>query len=100
MGVTPQELALLYPLLYHMAEPDTWESISKHGLLCTSALLTLFEIDDAKKQEIEGCKRAESIEIKHATRGRAVIRDQKPIIESKLRAALQDCTVEEWYRLL
>ncbi len=100
MAVTPQGLASLYPLLYHMAEPDSWESISKYGLLSTSALLTLFAINDAKRQEIESCKRAESIEIKHPTHGHAVIRDQKPIIESKLETALQDCTVEEWYRLL
>ncbi|SRR6266567_3691517 len=100
MGVKPQELASLYPRLYHMAEPDSWDSISKHGLLSTSTLLTLFEINDATRHEIEGRRRAESREIRHPTLGRAVIRDQKPIIESKLRESLQDCTIEEWYRLL
>jgi hypothetical protein len=100
MGVTPTELAEYYPVLYHMAEADSWESISKHGLLSTSALLTLFEVDGRTRQEIEGSKRARSIEVRHATIGRAVIRDQKPIVESKLQASLLDCSVEEWYRLL
>jgi hypothetical protein len=100
MGVTPTELAEHYPVLYHMAEADSWQSISEHGLLSTSALLTLFEVDGATRQEIECRKRVRSIEIRNPTIGRAVIRDQKPIIESKLQTSLQDCSLEEWYRLL
>jgi hypothetical protein len=100
MGVTPEDLAELYPRLYHMAEHGSWESIVKHGLLCTSALLDLFGIRGEERQNIETRRRAQSYEIRHETHGRVVIRDQKPIIESKLRASLQDCELEEWYRLL
>lgn len=100
MGVTPEELANLYPRLYHMAEPGSWESIRKYGLLSTSSLLTLFGIDSNMRREIEMRRRSKSYEIKEAEHGRAVIRDQKPIVESKLQAALQDCTLEEWYALL
>jgi hypothetical protein len=100
MGVTPEELAELYPRLYHMAEADSWESIAKHGLLSTSALLDLFGINGEERQNIELRRRGRSQEIKHAVHGRVVVRDQKPIIESKLKASLQDCTLEEWYRLL
>ncbi len=100
MGVTPEELANLYPRLYHMAEPGSWESIRKYGLLSTSNLLTLFGIDGNVRREIETRRRSRSYEIKDAEHGRAVIRDQKPIVESKLQAALQDCTLEEWYALL
>jgi hypothetical protein len=32
MGVIPEELAELYPRLYHMAEADSWESVARHGL--------------------------------------------------------------------
>lgn len=46
MGVTPEELANLYPRLYHMAEPGSWESIRRYGLLSTSSLLSLFEITE------------------------------------------------------
>lgn len=100
MGVTPEELAKIYPRLYHMAEPGSWESIRKYGLLSTSSLLTFFGIDGPARQEIETHRRNKSHEIRHAKHGRAVIRDQKPIVESKLKAALQDCTLEEWYALL
>ena len=100
MGVTPEELAELYPRLYHMAEADSWESITRHGLLSTSALLDLFEINGEERLNIELRKRVRSHEIRHRNHGRAVVRDQKPIIESKLQASLKDCTLEEWYRLL
>jgi hypothetical protein len=100
MGVTPKELAELYPRLYHMAEVGSWENIVKHGLLSTSALLDLFEINVEERRNIESQRRERSYEIKHAVHGRAVIRDQKPIIESKLQTSLQDCTLEEWYELL
>jgi uncharacterized protein DUF7002 len=100
MGVTPDELAAFYPYLYHMAEPGTWESICRHGLLSTSSLLTLFEFDGEARRPYEERKREESVEINHPCHGRAVLRDQKPIIESKLKFALQDCTLTDWYKLL
>ncbi len=100
MGVTSKELADLYPRLYHMAEAGTWDSIRKHGLLSTSSLLTLFEVDDRTRNEIEAQRRPESVPITHARHGRAVVRDQKPLIHSKLLQSLRGCTPEEWYRLL
>jgi len=100
MGVSPEKLAELYPRLYHMAEADSWESIRKRGLLSTSSLLSLFDIDSESRRTIELCKRGRPHEIKHEKYGRAVIRDQLPIVESKLRACLQDCSPEEWYAFL
>lgn len=100
MGVTPREIADVYPRLYHMAEAGTWDSIRNHGLLSTSRLLTLFEVDDIERHKIEATRRPKSIPITHARHGSAVVRDQKPLIESKLRGSLRACTPEEWYRLL
>ena len=100
MGVTPQELADTYPLLYHMADAGSWESIWKHGLLSTSSLLELFEINGKEREDIEAKRRPESVEIAHPKYGRAVVRDQKPLSESKLAKSLSGCTVPEWYRLL
>ena len=100
MAVTPAQLAEVYPRLYHMAQADGWESIKRHGLLSTSALLDLFDVSGEQRSEIEAQRRSRSHEINHEEHGRAVIRDQKPIIESKLLSALRDCTLEEWYRLL
>lgn len=100
MGVTPEQLASFYPRLFHMAEPGSWEGICRHGLLSTSALLDLFEIHGETREEIELRRREKSIEITHPVHGRAVIRDQKPIIEQKLAASLTDCSPQDWYRIL
>lgn len=100
MGVTPEELADAYPLLYHMADAQSWPSIRKHGLLSTSSLLDLFEVEKAERKRIESERRPESVEITNRKLGRAVVRDQKPLIESKLAKTLSGCTVSEWHRLL
>jgi hypothetical protein len=100
MGVTKEELSAAYPYLYHMAAVNSWEGIRKHGLLSTSSLLTLFEVQGKSRERIELQRRNESVEISHPKHGSAVIRDQKPIIESKLKAALTDCKIEDWYLLL
>jgi hypothetical protein len=100
MGVTPEELAQVYPRLYHMADAQSWESIRKHGLLSTSSLLDLYEVKGKERDDIETHRRPESVPILHDKHGRAVVRDQKPLIESKLRKGLKDCTIEQWHRLL
>jgi len=100
MGVAPEELAEVYPLLYHMADANSWLSICKHGLLSTSALLDLFEIKSAERRRIETERRPESVEIRNRKYGCAVVRDQKPLIESKLAKTLAGCTVSEFHRLL
>jgi hypothetical protein len=41
----PERLASRYPVLFHMAEDGSWESIRERGLLSTSALLDLFEVE-------------------------------------------------------
>lgn len=100
MGVTPEELAQTYPRLYHMADAQSWESIRKHGLLSTSSLLDLFEVEGQERDDIETRRRPRSVPIFHEKYGRAVVRGNDPIIESKLKVALRNCTLEQWYRLL
>lgn len=100
MGVTPEDLAQTYPLLYHMADSRSWNSIREHGLLSTSSLLDLFGIRGEERDSIEARRRAECVEITSREHGCAVVRDQKPLIESKLAKSLRDCTVPQWHRLL
>jgi hypothetical protein len=102
MGVTPEELAQTYPLLYHMADARSWESIQRHGLLSTSALLDLFGVQGEERDRIEAQRRPDSVEITNPKLAGAVVRDQKPLIESKLEKALKPChcTLPQWYRLL
>ena len=96
-----EELVRQYPYAYHMAETGTWDSIKRHGLLSTVALLDLFEIKGAARQSIENERRPESVTINHPKHGQAVIRDQKPMTESALLKCLKrPVTPRDWYRTL
>ncbi len=89
------------PVLYHMAECGSWNSIRRHGLLSTSALLELFEVPETTRGVIGANRRPDNVVIEHPRLGRAVIRDQKPMDDAGLLRCLQDGLVpEEWYRLL
>lgn len=91
----------VYPRLYHMAHAGAWLSIERHGLLSTTALLDLFEIGGQRREQLESSRRARSEEINHPIHGRALLRDQIPLNESKLAKALQDgLTPHDWYRIL
>ena len=58
-----ERLISRYPTLYHMAEDGSWESIRKHGLLSTSALLDKFEIEGEERLAIESARRPEIVRI-------------------------------------
>lgn len=89
-----------YPRLYHMAESGGWASVRKHGLLSTSALLDLFEIDGAKRREIESEWRPNIVPIEHPIHGAAAIRDQWPMPPEHLAAGLDGITPQQWYEFL
>lgn len=98
--MTPEEFVARHPTLYHMAEQGSWESIREHGLRSTSALLDLFEISGPRRHAIESAHRPASVQIDHPRFGVAVIRDQKPMSETKLRSCLIGMEPREWYELL
>jgi hypothetical protein len=83
-----------------MAEADTWKSIQKCGLLSTTALLDMFEVNGQERYRIESCHRPECVTISHTKFGTAVIRDQKPMSDAALRKCLQRMTPREWYEIL
>ena len=93
---TIDELVSKYPRLFHMAESGTWERIQEHGLLSTTALLDLFEVEEPKRSRIESKWRRQSESIAPGV----VIRDQKPMSPRSLENVLEDMTPEQWYRLL
>jgi hypothetical protein len=95
-----EDLIAEFPTLYHMADAHSWDSVQRHGLLSTSALLDMFEINGKKRHRVESCHRPKCVTIEHPTFGTAVIRDQKPMSESALRKCLQGMTPREWYRTL
>jgi Family of unknown function (DUF7002) len=99
--MTPAEFANRFPLVYHMAETGTWSSIRRHGLLSTSALLSLFGYDDHRRCAIEARHRPECVTIHHDVYGEATIRDQKPMNEARLAGCLTGgLSPSDWYMIL
>jgi len=94
------EIIRHYPRLYHMAELGSWESIKRHGLLSTRALLDLFEAKDPVRSQILRRRRPECVRLQHPEHGAAVVRDQIPLREAPLRGCLTDMTFEEWLEAL
>jgi hypothetical protein len=100
-GVTIEELVEAYPRLYHMAAAQSWSGIQRYGLLSTTALLDLFEINGSDRDRIELQHRPCCESIKHQKHGIAVIRDQKPMSDAGLVRALKDgLKPKDWYRIL
>src|SRR5262245_7523373 len=98
---TIDEFVEAFPTGYHMAEPGSWDGIRKHGLLSTSSLLDMFEVPEPQRNELEARRRPQSVQIHHPRFGTAVLRDQKPLSESKLAKCLTGgVTAEQWIRLL
>jgi len=91
----------LHPKLYHMAWEGAWPSIVKHGLLSTEALLDLYDVTGERRSKILATHRAESVRIEHPQYGTAMIRDQKPMNDTKLSRCLTGgLKPADWYRLL
>jgi Family of unknown function (DUF7002) len=98
--MTIEELTTHYPRAFHMAEFGTWDSISRHGLLSTSALLDLYGVTGDRRVQLESRHRSRCETITHPLYGSAVIRDQKVLSESALRKCLSGATPQQWYELL
>lgn len=100
IGVTIEMLAQRYPRLWHMAEAGSWDSIRRYGLRSTTALLDLFGISGNKREIIEARRRPDSVVVTSPEIGRALIRDNKPMLDSVLDRTLVGYSREQWYRLL
>lgn len=99
MDVT--DLETLHPRLFHMADANSWDGIRTHGLLSTSALLDLFEVEEPRRSSIESDRRPEAVQLNHARHGVVTIRDNKPMTTPALEKCLQDgMTPTDWYRNL
>ena len=99
--MTPEELATRHPHLYHVTEPGAWKSIKQNGLLSTTRLLDLFEVDKEKRIVIETKRRPSSIVIEHSRYGRAIINDNLPLNEKSLTKCLEHgLTPADWLCIL
>ena len=89
-----------YPVLYHMAEKDTWPDIRDKGLLSTSAALDRYNLTGTARAALEVSHRPEKVTV-GTEADRIVLRDQKPMHPSRLEKALIDGTTPSaWYAFL
>lgn len=94
------ELARLYPTLFHVTDLGNADGILRHGLWSTHEVLDLFEADEATRAEALDQTRQRSIPLSHPEHGVASVRDQLPLLVGRLRSALTDMTVSEWLHRL
>ncbi|MDE2968084.1 MAG: hypothetical protein OXS30_11460 [Chloroflexota bacterium] len=99
-GELVERFAARYPRLYHMAESGSWRSIWERGLLSTTALLDLFEVNGLTRREIESEWRPTSVAIRHPIQGSAVVRDQWPMPPEHLASGLEGIRPQQWYEFL
>lgn len=59
--MTPDEVIVTFPRLWHMAADGSWPSIRDRGLLSTSALLDLYEVTGDERVSLESRHRPESV---------------------------------------
>jgi hypothetical protein len=95
--MTPEDLAKLHPFLYHATDPVNLDGILNHGLLSTRCVLSLHGFSDSKRDAFVRRRRPESESITRGQHVAAVITDNKPLVESKLKSRLNDnLTLEDW----
>lgn len=96
-----ETLVQRFPRLYHVADPAAWPGIERLGLLSTTAILDLFDTPPATRALIESARRPAAVRLQHPVHGTIVIRDNKPLLESRLAGCLQDgLQPVDWYRML
>lgn len=83
-----------------MAEDGSLESIERHGLLSTTALLDLYGVRGEERYAVESCRRPGMVRLVHPEHGVAWVRDNKPMQEKTLSKCLVGITPRQWYETL
>jgi hypothetical protein len=99
--MTPFQLAQEHPRLWHVTATDAIPSILERGLLTTSHILALWEVDPAQRDAYLAERRRLPVTLTHPELGSIVINDNAPLDERKLSAVLDDgLTTSDWLRML
>ena len=93
-----RDLVSRFPTLFHVADPTSWDSIAEHGLLSTSALLDLYGINGARRDEIEAWPRRREFRLDGYSLPTVLIRDQVPLLPLRDAHLLDGLTVSDWCR--
>lgn len=94
-----EQLVTNHPVLFHMAEDETWPSIEQHGLLSTRALVDLYDPAPEERRAVLQEVRRTSITLVNPVHGSAVVRDQGPL-KFLDRVLEDDTTIQEYLDLL
>ena len=99
--MSPEELSARHPKLFHVTLPAMTGSIRRHGLLSTSRLLDLFEMQGAARERLERCRRPGPATLKHPDHGEVILNDQTPMSETALAGCLDDgLSPADWFQML
>lgn len=96
-----EDLFSIFPRLYHAGDRAAWDSIRRHGLLSTSALLDLYGVHGDDRRAFESLRRPRSVTLARAGYPEILLRDQSPMSDDALHRCLVDgMTPRRWYELL
>ncbi|MEM9797135.1 MAG: hypothetical protein AAF919_11640 [Pseudomonadota bacterium] len=99
--MTPEELAVRHPRLYHVTEPGAWPSIERHGLLSTNVALDRFEAPRDVVAKVTRAPRSTTVPLEHPKHGTLILNDQLPLSSKALASCLDGgLTPQDWLRLL
>jgi Family of unknown function (DUF7002) len=79
MPISRAEFENAYPVLFHVSLARDVAQIKRHGLLSTTALLDLCEIEAEPRSRIENHPRPKAISISHPIHGEFLVNDQAPM---------------------
>lgn len=86
--MTPEQLAIIHPQLFHVTQPGAWQSIKRYGLLSTEAAMNLFEAPEALRVVVRSAPRPETVPLHHPNYGVMELNDQKPMTAAALARCL------------
>ncbi len=99
--MSPEELAVRCPTLYHVTTPGAWQTTKLHGLLTTTHILDLFQVETTVRADLETRSRRSEVALTHAQYGQIILNDNRPLSESALLKCLDDdLTAAQWLQML
>ena len=99
--MTEEELVERYPRLWHMAHAGAWPAIRDRGLMSAEALVDDYGVNGKCRTNLLNERRGTLISLSADDLPGAVLRDQKPMSDVRLKACLAPgLEPMDWYRHL
>ena len=98
--MSPEELALIVPRLYHLTAPDAVEGIRARGLLTPEAIAERAGLDATARERLLARRRPREVRLERDEEV-YVVNDNAPLFTDKLAGVLQDgLSPADWLRML